>query len=599
MHIKSFFNEDEEDITLLNVQYIPVRKTDTGFSDDVLYLIYRDNKTKEKKVKTIFKPKTETFITKPEYRMSFKTQRGHLPEHMAESKIFRYSSMASSIIKELENSNIDQEYIPICKQEKKEIFKWRHSYFADYDIRDYSMISYINNKNTKINTELSKAYLDIESDIFGRTSSEIDDCECPINAVSVVMTHDEHFNELKHPKVYTLLLRNHFRYKEQEYFENHLDKFIEECHEEFDKDYNKPDFVIRVYDDEVILLRTLFGLLHKKSPDFILIWNMGYDIPTIMKRLEKLGENPINYFCHKDFEIPNLRYNYDLKFRNVFKNKSESVDCTSYSQWADQMLNYAGIRKSKADYGGNNLDNIAKIELGSEKRKYSKANVNVINGAIEEYWNFVKYSINDVLLQYGIDKKTSDTETLFEQSLYGGTRFSKALKQSVYLKNVWAIEYFIRDIIPKNNNNINYSKFEDEEASVDSQIISEDYDNLRLNGALVGDPTLNDYTGVTILGKKSNALFKYTVDFDFKALYPYIKITNNISAESQHARLIIKNKIFEDENPDNTENFIRAGKFIEDLETDDGSLTARWINVPLTYDVLKDYKKYREKGRIK
>ena len=104
--------------------------------------------------------------------------------------------------------------------------------------------------------------------------------------------------------------------------------------------------------------------------------------------------------------------------------------CTSYSVWADQMTQYAGVRKSRSDYGGNNLDNVAKIELNAEKRRYSKKTVNVINGAIEEYWNFVKYSINDVLLQYGIDKNTGDLQSLFEQAIYGATRLSKVLKQS-------------------------------------------------------------------------------------------------------------------------------------------------------------------------
>ena len=594
MKLYSYFDETEDDILLLNVQYVPISKTDNGFQDDVLYLIYRDNKTGEKKLKTITKPKTETFVTKPEYMMSFKTQREYLPESSVDSIITRYPLITNNLIKKLEESNIDKEYIPICKQEKKEIFKWRHAYFSDYDIRDYAMIAYINNKKSPIHTKLSKAYLDIESDIYKRSSLEIEQCDCPINAVSVVMTHDENFVELKHPRVYTLLLRNHVRYKEQEYFENNLDKFIQECHDEFDNDYNKPSFVIRIYDDEIMMLRTLFGLLHKKSPDFILIWNMSYDVPTIMKRLERLGENPINYFCHKDFEIPNLRYNYDTIYKNVMKNKSESVDCTSYSVWMDQMLNYAGIRKSQADYGGNNLDNIARIELGSKKREYSKRNVNVINGAIEEYWNFVKYSINDVLLQYGIDKKTSDTEVLFEQSLFGGTRINKALKQSVYLKNVWAIEYLKNNIVPKNNNNVNYSKFKSEEDSDDFILSVNDYDSERLNGALVGDPKLNDNKGVVILGNHSNSLFRFAIDLDFKALYPYIKITNNISPMTQYFRIIIKDKCIENENPENIAGFLRAGKFIEDYETDDGSIVGRWIGLSDSYDVLLEYDEHRK-----
>ena len=72
----------------------------------------------------------------------------------------------------------------------------------------------------------------------------MEDGSAPINAVSVVIPFDESGKRFKHPKVFTFLLRNHIRYKEQEYFENHLDKFIEECHEEFDEKYDKPQLLI-------------------------------------------------------------------------------------------------------------------------------------------------------------------------------------------------------------------------------------------------------------------------------------------------------------------------------------------------------------------
>ena len=75
---------------------------------------------------------------------------------------------------------------------------------------------------------------------------------------------------------------------------------------------------------------------------------MGYDIPAIIKRLQVLGEDPREYFCHPDFSNPYIKYNYDRIYKNDFKNKNESFDCTSYSTWCDQMLNYAGIDFSSA-----------------------------------------------------------------------------------------------------------------------------------------------------------------------------------------------------------------------------------------------------------
>ena len=599
VNINSYFNTDE-DVLLLNSQYVPPQKDEsTGkFSNGILYLTYRDNKTHEKKMKQIVNPEVTTFITKPELRTSFGTQRLFLDADSVDGYKVPYTGLTRFIKNKIIEDGRDIEYLKICEDAPKELFKWRHSYFADYHISDYAMISYLS--NTPItNTDVSAAFLDIEGDVYGLTSVEMDEAAYPINAVSVVIPFDEYGRKFKHPKVFTFLLRNHIRYKQQKYFEDHLDKFIEECHDEFDKKYNKPQFIIRLFDDEIILLRSLFAVLHKMSPDFILIWNMGYDIPTIIKRLIKLGENPINYFCHPDFEYPYYKYNYDNIYKNDFKNKCESFDCTSYSLWADQMLMYAGIRKSKSDYGGNSLDNVAGIELNAEKRRYSKKTVSVINGAIEEYWNFVKYSINDVLLQYGIDSKTNDLQTVFEQSLYGGTRFSKTLKQSVYLKNVFAIEYLnYVGIVPKNNDNVNYTKYRDEEKATDEDILAifqndDNYDDISLPGALVGDPKNNDYTGAMILGQRSNSYFVFACDLDFSSLYPNIKLTTNIAPHTQHFRVIIKHKILNDENPDNNPKFIRAGKMIEDYEMGDVCYVARWIGIPKTFDIIKEYSQER------
>ena len=604
MELRSFIGPDEN-VLLLNQTYVPSMPLDNGkFSEDVLYLTVRDNITGEKRVKEIVAPEVETFITKPEYRTSFKTQRLFMERDKVESHIVRYNRLPAFIMKQIQEDGRDLEYLSICKVAKKEAFKWRHSYFADEHICDYAIMAYMLNRTLDEKTlNLTKAYFDIESDIYGLSVTEADEGEAPINAISVVITHNELGIKYKHPKVFTFLLRNHIRYKEQEFFENNLDMFIEECHEEFDDKYNKPDFHIKLFDDELDLIKSTFGVLHYLKPDFIMIWNMGYDVPAIIKRLIKLGEDPRTCFCHPDFKTPYLKYNFDNIYKNDFKNKNESLECTSYSMWIDQMLLYAGIRKSKSDYGGNSLDNVAKIELNAEKRRYSKRTVTVLNGAIEEYWNFVKYSINDVLLQYGIDNKTDDLQNIFEQSIYGATRVSKTLKQSVYLKNYYALKYFEDfSFVPKNNDNVSYINNKNEEEATDRDMMqmmsispnSKDYDDISLPGAVVGDPTLNDRTGIEILGKRSNCYFNYVGDADYSSMYPNIEISCNIAPHSQYGRLIIDKPAIPDENPDKNPKFIRGGKFIEDLETCDGFKVGQWMGLPGMHDVILNYETWRD-----
>jgi len=247
--------------------------------------------------------------------------------------------------------------------------------------------------------------------------------------------------------------------------------------------------------------------------------------------------------------------------------------------------------------------------LKAEKRRYSKNTVTVLNGAIEEYWNFVKYSINDVLLQYGIDEVTNDLDTLFDQSMYGGTRFSKTLKQSVYLKNFWAINYFMMDIVPGNNINVNYVNTSTSELAEDIELYKsirgdgeddedKDYDDMSLPGAVVGDPNLNAAEGIELFGSRSSRMFKLTCDFDYSSMYPNAKITANIASHTQWGRLIIPEKVLPNENPDNNPKFMRAGKFIEDYETGDMAKIGAWFGLPTKEMMIKEWKK-RHHDRIK
>ena len=82
---------------------------------------------------------------------------------------------------------------------------------------------------------------------------------------------------------------------------------------------------------------------------------------------------------------------------------------------------------------------------------------------------------------------------------------------------------------------------------------------------------------------------------DYSSMYPNIKISSNIGAHTQHGRLIIEKQIIPDENPDNNKKFIRAGKFIEDLETCDGWKTGTWLSLPTSTELIKGYSKIRTK----
>lgn len=595
INIKSFFGKEEE-VLIIKVLYLRPEKLDNGkWTKGTLYITYRDSDG-IKKVRKIEDPKTDIFFTKPEYRNSFRTQRRYLSEPQAERCTTEYRNIKKTIRNKIEEDGKDLEYLEIYNDNPKEIFKWRHSYFADYDLCDYVKMAYaISNIEPKKFT-VSKAFFDIESDIYGRDSDDMNNGKCPINAISCVFTHDANLNKFEHPKVYTTLLRNE-KYTEQEWLENHMDEFMERCNKEFKK-YDEPKITIKFFDNEILLLRAMIGLIRHYTPDYCMIWNMSYDIPAIIKRLEYLGEDPRAYFTDKEFDDCYIRYNYDFKFASDFKNKSESFDCTMKTEFTDQMLNYAAMRKAKGDYGGNSLDNIANIELGAEKRRFDNPKTDVKNAPYLEYANFVLYSINDVLLQYGIDKKTDDLDQMVAQSYECGTRFHKIFKQSIYLKNLFSISYFKNEnIIPGNNINVNYNVNSSEDAATDSDIGSEEemvgskgYDaDTKLVGALVGNPQLNDYMGAMIHDMRSKYFFVNVADFDFSSMYPYIKYTANIGITSQVGRIIIKDQLHPLENLTGEKTFMRGGYLLDIYEQNDMSKVGNCVGLHSIDEYISEF----------
>jgi len=181
----------------------------------------------------------------------------------------------------------------------------------------------------------------------------------------------------------------------------------------------------------------------------------------------------------------------------------------------DQMMFYAARRKGGKDYGSNALDNIARIELKEQKRRWDKSSTNTINAAIEEYFNFVLYNINDVWLLAGIERKTGDIDDIFFKGYDSGTRIDKANRQTVSLKNLWSLGYFEQGYVMGNNMNIDYIS-----SSRQEDVVVDEEDEEKLKGALVGDPTNLTRTGEKIFGdKRSNRLFSDCIDLDAGLIY--------------------------------------------------------------------------------
>jgi len=131
---------------------------------------------------------------------------------------------------------------------------------------------------------------------------------------------------------------------------------------------------------------------------------------------------------------------------------------------------------------------------------------------------------------------------------------------------------------------------------IQQEILSQDIDlnndqfSDKVIAALVGDPKNNDAEGIYINEKRSSFIFLDVMDFDFKSMYPYIKIKNNIERTVQFFRVVIPNKISELENRRNKKLYWRGGEFVEDYSTKNFLLFAnKWFGLKTIIDYINEF----------
>ena len=508
-------NFNATNLLLLNVYYRQ------RFEDqpDVCTVVYKDTTDGSKHVMEIENPLLRMYVVKEEYR-----DYSYYPEVVERDKCdtwtFPYHSVLSQIAKLASPEMV--KYVKLCKDTKnyysmKKLHHCPAVLGTDFPYENYFRIEWmLNYADPNVNTEITKMYLDIEVDGIDIPGTP-EEGECPINAISVI---DEAGNT-----AYMFLLRNSKNPLIEE-FENNIDKFVENCHNMFDDSYGRLNYRIYMFDEdkEIDMIRACFEMINMLERDFLLIWNLPFDIPYIMDRIKVLGYDPIDIMCHPDFKYPYCWFKKDR--RNFdFKTKKNIFRLASYTIFQDQLTNYAKVRKGQAELQSVKLNAIAQAELGDEKLDYSdEANIKTL--PYVDYFKFCAYNLKDTLLQMGIERKTHDLEAIFHRAYFNATDYDSIFSQTIFLKNRIFLDYYRElNLIKGNNINIKYdNKFDDEKADDEE---SEEYEldddgnpdwarpiSKGYEGALVGDPLLNSHEGEFIYGKQSMYIFNYVIDFD-------------------------------------------------------------------------------------
>ena len=583
-------NFDASNKLLLNVYYARPNR-DLGLPD-VCTVVYKDTSTKEKLMMEIEKPLLRMYVVKNQYlNTSF------YPEFVAKDRcdewLIPYNEVLSQIAKLAGPS-----YGPLVKWCKEtgnyySLNKLHHYpgvLGTDFPYENYFRIEWmLHYAQPGIDESITKAYMDIEVDTIDIKGMP-QEGECPINAITLVD------GETK--SCFTFLLRNPEN-PQIETFEQGIDHFIGELHAAFDESYGELKYRIYMFDDEIDLLKQYFRLVNTLKRDFILIWNLPFDIPYIMNRLKFLGYDPAEIMCHPDFKYPYCWFRKDR--RNFdFKTKKDIFRCASYTIFQDQMINYAKVRKGQAEIPSLRLNAIGLKELNDEKLDYSdEANIKTL--PYVDYKKFVMYNIKDVLLQYGIENKTHDLETIFQRAYDNATDYDSIFSQTIFLKNRVFLDYYRNlNLIKGNNVNIKYDSKRDDEAAQDDDLQEYELDEdgepdwsrpimHGFEGALVGNPLNNDRVGDYLYGRPSKFVFSYVIDFDFSSLYPSIIISNNIGQNPLVGKVVLKTDDWKHINQDPTNVYFDPAKdLFDDWCTKDYSHTGnKWFNLPKFEDVLK------------
>lgn len=567
------------DISLLNVFYLyPKKDEKTGkYSKDSINIIYKDNITNEKKLQVIENPDYEFYMLNDDVTVDHNLL--FIEESKTHKVVCPYRDLEKTIAQLTGNEEFYYENIRTGNRyANKQLHTLPNVLFSDTNIEDHYRFRFNNLYKNEI-IPISKTYFDIEADTIHMKGDFPELGECPVNAVSVIIDN----------KVYSLLLRNSDNPLIQEFedsinpnlfseLKNFVINAVGGIKQATRYKVANLDYEFLLFDEEIQLIQTLFAIINKGKPDFVLAWNMAFDIPYLIERTKNLGYSPEDIICHPDFKYKVARYYVDERNKNEFAERGDFATISSFSVYLDQMIHFASRRKNQSAISSFKLDYIGEVIAKVRKLDYSHITTNIAKLPYLDYKTFVFYNIMDTIVQKCIEAKVGDIDYIYGKCMINNTRYQKGHRQTVYLANRAAKEFYEDDeecLIIGNNNNRNNEK------------------PPKFPGALVGDPTHNsDYAKKKLNGRPVN-IVDNSNDFDFKSEYPSEMREFNIAANTQIGLVKIDKKIHNKENRFNYENYSRGGQFLEDLHSHVYiEFCERWLHYAGYEDLMDDVKEY-------
>ena len=568
------------DLTIMNSYYqYPSYDDGKKVSDDYMFLTYKDNNTGKKGYKIIPRPNYTYYKIKenekiPNYNMLF------IPREKVEAHTVEYGNLLKDIAEQ--TGNMDYYKMNLAnrnKQANNELHTLPEIFFSDVNIEDHYRFKFANTYSNDIR-KLNKGFFDIEVDGKWAKGDFVELGECAVNCVSfyddgtdtvyVFVLRDE-----RNPQIFDLEME----IKSGKFGWQEMHDFIIKSvgGEKQAKKYGlmETKFSVNFYDYEIELLRDLFGTMHRCSPDFIEGWNSSaFDLAYIIERIKVLGYDPADIMCDQSWPIKIVKNYVDQKNINELAERGDYTFISGLPVFIDQMIQYASRRKSKiGSFKSFKLDDIGEKEAKVKKLDYHHITDKVTELPWLDFKTFFLYNIMDVIVQKCIETKTQDLEYIFSKCVVNNTAYKKGHRQTIYLINRMAADWYKMGYIIGTNNNRNNPK------------------PPKYLGAIVGDPLkTNSYSKMNIDGR-TIWVCEHLTDYDYKSLYPSIMSEFNIAPNTQIGRIEIPVKVYENENLYNIEadKYSRGGEFIENLVTDNMiEYCHRWFHLANFEEILED-----------
>ena len=525
--------------SIIPLNFIYDRGADYG--QDTLTIIFKYNDSGMKSSYTIKQPVIEAYFVKPEYR-TFNNDLSHhwYPIEKCYKKVVPYASRFYEAAKELGLENSEQAKLN------------PYVYGLDIEVENFYLIQFVKEYPCHEVKNINCGYFDIENDII-RIDHFPEYGETPINAVTYIDGNTK--------TAYTLILaksdipvvsEKHPKYAEYEDLrerwtdqmkdiKSHIPEFIQYLHSKYDENYPGFEFYLAFFDDEIQLIQAFWDIVKTCNNDFVYAWNLPYDAQNMMNRPGILGYNVNDIIPDEKItkDDPNSSVLFvEDKNAKVAKRKHQCVTWT-LPTFLDQMVIYAGIRSGRGELASTKLNYIAEIELKDEKLDYSE-DADIKTLFYRNLKKFIEYNLKDVLLQWGIETKTMDIQTIYSRMYDLFVTPSQSFTTTkVVLHALYSYAlgkgFILGHNRNKNHKNLVLPKYGEIFSNVTDDTSEEEYFNdvfgiddestdeesedgtvkrEKYAGAFVMNPLYINPTGVMIRGKPSKFVHDHVVDLN-------------------------------------------------------------------------------------